>query len=71
VAGNSQPSSLILTKYIAKANSSESKRPSLSMSANFHILDNTEFGNLVLRNSSLAAKKPYNNNKLKKFYRPN
>lgn len=61
VAGNSEPSSLIFTKYMAKANSFESSRPSLSTSDNFHILDNTELGNFVLRNSSLAAVKQNNN----------
>lgn len=60
VSGNSEPSNLILIKYIAKANSSESKRPSLSWSANFHILDNTESGNFDCRNSSLTAKKKKN-----------
>lgn len=56
-AGNSAPSSLILAKYIARANSSRSNRPSSSTSANFHTLDRTELGNFVLRNSSLAAEK--------------
>lgn len=45
---------------MAKANSSASKRPSLSTSANFHMLASTELGNLVLRNSSLAAEKKLN-----------
>jgi len=55
-SGNSEPSNLILIKYIAKANSSESKRPSPSWSANFHILDSTESGNFDCKNSSLAAR---------------
>lgn len=42
---------------MANANSSISKNPSQSTSDNFQTLLNTEFGNLDLINSALAAKK--------------
>lgn len=54
--GNSFPSNLTLIKCIANANSSSSKNPSASTSDNFQILLSTEFGNLDLISSDLAAK---------------
>lgn len=47
----------MLIKCMAKANSSESKKPSASTSDNFQILLSTEFGSFDLINSDLAAVK--------------
>lgn len=58
-AGRSQPSSLTLIRCIAKANSSESKNPSLLMSESFQIFPSTLLGNLDLTISDLAAKQSY------------
>uniref|UniRef100_A0A1A9ZGE5 Uncharacterized protein n=1 Tax=Glossina pallidipes TaxID=7398 RepID=A0A1A9ZGE5_GLOPL len=53
--GNSQPSSLTLIKCIAKANSSESRKPSPSTSESFQILLSTEFDYLTIDRHLLLA----------------
>ena len=54
-SGKSYPSNLTWMRCIAKANSSESKAPSPSTSANLHTLASTGLGNLDLIISFLAA----------------
>jgi len=55
--GRSCPSSLTLIRCIAKANSSASSRPSLSMSDNFQIFPSTELGSFDFTISLFAAEK--------------
>lgn len=53
--GRSCPSILTRMRCIARANSSSSRKPSLSMSASFQILPSTEFGSFDFTISVLAA----------------
>lgn len=54
-AGRSCPSILTRMRCMASANSSSSRKPSLSMSDNFQILPSTEFGSFDFTISVFAA----------------